>query len=290
LQFALISPILSILNMLVAGGPLTSVAEAMKGVYQLLYKKNQDGLMRIIRPFYQQVLNLMGATMETNPLVLTGNIMNEDEELQHATETFNIKVVFCIYLCQAELAFVLHKYTRAKELVEKCNELGATDLIVSSLQIKLVFLDAMSSIALVWMDEMRNKDPPKEIAKKKKKHMQTITTCLETLKYLALHAPENMSQKVWIVEGEIKAIEGDIDGSVNLFKLAMDHAGQQGNLADKTLACERLGLALRNRDREDDALDYLEDCCALYRQWGALIKVNHVKGNVIPQSIYEWDG
>jgi hypothetical protein len=114
--------------MLVAGGPFTSVAEAMKGVYQLLYKKNQDGLMRVIRPFYQQVLNLMGATnIETNPLVLTGNIMNEDDELLHATEAFNTKVVFSIYLCQAELAFVLHKHTRAKELVEKCNELGATD-------------------------------------------------------------------------------------------------------------------------------------------------------------------
>jgi hypothetical protein len=33
----------------------------------------------------------------------------------------------------------------------------------------------------------------------------------------------------------------------------------------------------------------LEDCCALYRLWGALIKVNHGTGNVIPQSIYEWD-
>jgi hypothetical protein len=48
-------------------------------------------------------------------------------------------------------------------------------------------------------------------------------------------------------------------------------------------------LALRNREREDDALDYLGDCSALYRHWDALIKVNHVKGNVIPQSIYKLD-
>jgi hypothetical protein len=67
----------------------------MQGACQLLHKKNQDGLIPIIRPFYQQVLNLMGATVETNPIVLTGHVMNEDEELLHATESFNAKVVFC---------------------------------------------------------------------------------------------------------------------------------------------------------------------------------------------------
>jgi hypothetical protein len=72
-------------------------------------------------------------------------------------------------------------------------------------------------------------------------------------------------------------------------KFAMYHAVQECNLADQTLACERFGLALRNREREDDALDHLKVCCALYRQWVALIKLNHVKGNVITQSIYEWD-
>jgi hypothetical protein len=89
----------------------------------------------------------------------------------------------------------------------------------------------MSSIAMIWMNEMRQKDTPREIAKKKKKHMQTITTCLETLNCLALHAPENMNEKEWIIEGEIKAIEGELDAAVNLFKFTMDHAVQQGNLA-----------------------------------------------------------
>jgi hypothetical protein len=77
----------------------------------------------------------------------------------------------------------------------------------------------MSSIAMIWMNEMRKKDTPRKITKKKNKLLQTITTCLETLKCLALHAPENMNEKEWIIEGEIKAIEGEIDAAVNLFKV-----------------------------------------------------------------------
>jgi hypothetical protein len=45
-------------------------------------------------------------------------------------------------------------------------------------------------------------------------------------------------------------------------------------------------MALRTAHRDDDAMDYLEDCMSCYREYGALSKVNHVKGNVIPG----WDG
>ena len=69
----------------------------------------------------------------------------------------------------------------------------------------------------------------------------------------------------------------------------MEHAEQHGQYSERALACERAGLALRACGREDYALNYLEDCCAMYRQWGALIKVNHIKGNVIPEAIFDWD-
>jgi hypothetical protein len=280
---------MSIFNMLAASGPLASVAEAMKSVYQLLYKKNQDVLMRMIRPFFQEVLNLMGATLETDPVVLSGSIMNEEEDLRYANDNLHIKVVFCIYLCQAELAFLMHKFQRAKDIIERCVELGANEMITSSLSIKLIFLDALTSLAICWEAAKDKKTAPREALKKKKKHLATATSCLHKLEDLARHAPENLTHRVLMLQGELKAIDGEVDQAVSLFKNAMDRAEQHGAMGDRALACERTGLVLRMHGKEDDALDYLEDCCGLYRQWGALVKVNHVKGNVIPQAIYEWD-
>jgi tetratricopeptide (TPR) repeat protein len=297
--------------MVVAGGPLSSVAEALKSVYQLLHRKNQDTLLRIIRPFFQMVLNLMGASTETDPIILSGAVMMEDEELKHAKETKNTKVEYCICLCQAQLAFYLHKFQRARTFIEKCMGLGANEIIISSLDIQVTFLDALSAVAMAWIwDQRKTENVPigsgkwknkkqEAVAEEKRLHMieekkqnllRKAEQALAKLQNLARFSPENLNQKVYMVEAELKAINGNIDEAEKLFLKAMKHAEENGAMSDQTLACERAGLALRFFGQEDHALDYLEDCCAIYRQWGALIKVNHLKGCVIPQAVYEWDG
>ena len=164
-------------------------------------------------------------------------------------------------------------------------------MIILSLQSKFCFLDAMTAIAMAWESNRQKKDAQRDAAKKKKqKYLPQAQIALQTLQTLARHAPENLEQKVFLVEAEVKALEGDIEAAVVLFKQSMEHAEKFGAISDNALACERTGLALRNLGQEDNALDFLEDCCGIYRQWGALVKVNHVKGNVIPQAIYEWEG
>jgi tetratricopeptide (TPR) repeat protein len=275
--------------MIVSGGPLSSTAEAMKSVYQLLHKKNQDTLLRMIRPFFQMVLNLMGASSDTDPIILSGSIMDEEEELRYAQQTCNVKVEYCIYFCQAQIAFYLHKFERARALVEKCTRLGATEMMISSLDVQLLFLNALTAVAMAWIVDRNKETKEKENMKKKKQLLTSAEKSLAQLQALAAHSPENLNHKVYMIEAELKAMNGEIDEAVVLFQKAMDHAEEQGAMSDRTLACERAGLALRLCGKEDEALDYLEDCCAMYRQWGALIKVNHVKGSVIPQAIYEWE-
>jgi hypothetical protein len=109
---------------------------------------------------------------------------------------------------------------------------------------------------------------------------------LAKLQLLIRRSPENLNGKVFMVEAELKALDGNIDQAVVLFQKAMDHPEENDLISDRALICEQAGLTLRFCGKEDQALDYLEDCCAFYRQWGALIKVNHVKEFVIPQAIY----
>jgi tetratricopeptide (TPR) repeat protein len=187
--------------------------------------------------------------------------------------------------------------------------LGANEIILSSLDIQVTFLDALSAVAMAWLlDQKKKQNMPMDSGKRKNKKQEAAAEekrlhtleeekqkllrkaeqALAKLQALARFSPENLNQKVYLVEAELKAFNRNIDEAEKLFRKAMDHAEEHGAMSDRTLACERAGLALRLCGKEDHALDYLEDCCAIYRQWGALIKVNHLKGNVIPQAIYEW--
>ena len=285
----MIAPVLSTMNLVAAGGRLSSAAEAMKSVYQQLQETNHDELIRTIRPFFQMALNLMGASLDTDPTILSGSVINEDEDLAFAQQTGNEVAEYCIYLCQAALSFYLHNFVRARMLIERCIKLAVLEMIIAPFDIQLHFLNAMTAIGIVWKMEKVGESMDKEHAKTKKKLLATATECLARLQTLSAHCSDNIDHKAHMVEAELKALEGDIDAAMVLYNKAMEHAEKQGAMNDQALACERAGLALRMCGKEDDALDYLEDCCALYRQWGALIKVNHVKGNVIPQAIYDWE-
>jgi hypothetical protein len=143
---------------LMAAGPLSSVAEAMISTYQLLHRNHQDTLMRILRPFFQMELNLMGGASSTqtyrNPTVLSSSVMkDEEEELNYTQQTCNVKVEYCIYLCQGMLAFSLHNFVRARELIEKCTQMmraAAGELLISSLDIQVQFWNALTAARMVW--------------------------------------------------------------------------------------------------------------------------------------------
>jgi len=284
--------------MMAAGGPLPPIAEAMKSVYQLLQRKNQESLQRMIRPFYQLILNLMGVSPETTPSVLTGTIMREDEDVryiqEHPNETKTIEC--CLLWCQAMVTFYLHKFGKSRELLEKCHDLyhKHPHIVLGSLQIPMEFWNAMTAVRLLWRIRIRQTKgataSSKQTAADKKRQASleaTAENSLQTLKQLAAHSPENVQHKVLMVQGELQALEGHVDTAMESFQHAIELAEEHGSIADKAVFCEQAGLTLRLCSKEDPALDYLEDCCTSYRAWGALIKVNHVKGTVIPEAGYD---
>jgi tetratricopeptide (TPR) repeat protein len=282
--------------MVVAGGSLSSTTEAMKSLYQLLHKKNQDALLRIVRPFFQMSLNLLGVSTESDPTILTGSIMVEQDDYAYATKMRNVKIEYCILLCQSILAFYLHKFESARLLMEKCIALKEPGILLSTLDMQVCFYDTMTAIGMAWVwirkmkaDADMDKKEKKHLTEQKAKLISSAERCLGKLRILARYAPANLNQRVHIIQAELNAINGNVEEADKLFQKAMSHAEENGQLSDRALACERAGLAMRSCGKEDEALNYLEDCCAMYRHWGALIKVNHVKGNVIPQAIYEWD-
>jgi tetratricopeptide (TPR) repeat protein len=294
------STVVSICDLFVAGGSLNATAEAMKGAYQVLTSRNNQRLLFVVRPLFQMVLNLLGVeATKTNslhqdsddphhqhhhPHVLEGRIIvDQAHEVQYAKETHNVKAEFANYLAQATLCFYLHKFEQCREAIENCYHLPQCEIgVLASLEAQWLFLDAMSAICLLWKQSRVISTISKDMAKLKKKNMEIVERCLNRLEAFALSSPDLVEQKVFMIQGELMVLSGRIDDALDFFQKAMEHSEGYDVTSDRALACERAGLALRACHREDDALDYLEDSMGFYREYGALAKVNHVKGNVIP--------
>jgi tetratricopeptide (TPR) repeat protein len=300
----MLSTIVSICDLIVAGGPLNATAEAMKVVYQVLTSRNNQRLLFVVRPLFQMTLNLLGveATKANanhldsdqqqkhhqhhhhQPHVLQGSIIADHvHEVQYAKETHNVKAEFANYLARATLCFYLHKFEECREAIENCFQLPQCEIrVLASLEVQWLFLDAMSAICLLWKQSRVINTISKDMAKLKKKNMEIVERCLKRLEIFAQSSPDLVEQKILMIRGELMVLSGRIDDALELFQNAMDHSEGYDVTCDRALACERAGLALRASHREDDALDYLEDSMGFYRDYGALAKVNHVKGNVIP--------
>ncbi len=260
----------------------------MKSVYQMLQRKNHDSLQRLIRPFYQLVLNLMGISPEVDTSVLTGTIMNEDDEWRYVKEHSNPILECCLLWCQAVLAFSLHKFVKARDLLERCRivYLKVPHLMLGSFQISIEFWNAMTAVRLLW--KYQQLDILSATDKRRQTELEaSAKASLTTLEALAKHSPDNVNPKVLLIQGELQALQGHHDECVDLFQRAIESAEE--GLFEKAVIGEQAGLTLRLCGKDDLALDYLEDCCASYRAWGALIKVDHVKGTVIPEAIYQWE-
>jgi hypothetical protein len=302
------STVVSAIDLFVAGVSLNKTAEAMKGVYQVLSRKDYQSLLFVLRPLYQMVLNLLGVETTTASLsgsqsgsraskggsddsshlrnVIHGSIIaDEEQEVLYSKQTHNVKAEFVMYVSQATILFYLHKFDACRRVVEKCYDLPPSEIsMIAALHIQFLFLDAMSAICLLWKKSKSKKHvvTSKDVAKLKKKYVSIAEQCLGRLRAYGTSSPDLVDQKILMIEAELLVLSGQIDSALSIFQQAMDHCEGYDILGDKALACERCGDSLRASGHQDRALDYFEDCMSYYRDYGALMKVNHVKGNVIP--------
>jgi hypothetical protein len=303
----------SVANMYVSGGSLLSTGEAMRGVHNVLNQKqngstknsNDDRLLYVIRPFYQMTLNLLGVKQQVQPAatghprpILMGNIVTDiDDELEYARTSKNSLAKYAIYLCQGILAFSMNKLVLCRDSIEKCytcstNEMNSNSnksgdvVVLASLDVLVRFYDAMSSIGMICKEANTSKTgggiAASDTSKRTKTYLEIADRALSKLETYAMTTPALVRSKICIIRAELKVLGGQTNDALALYRTAMDHAVQYDNLYDRAVACERTGMALRVAKREDQALDYLEDCCGMYRAYGAAMKVNQITTNVIP--------
>lgn len=270
---------------------LQTISDAMKSVHALLHRRKHDTLQRILRPFYQITLHLRGVSSEMDPTVLTGTIMKEDEDIQYITLHPNTTIECALLWCRAFMCFHLHKFSKARRLLDRCQSIlrQSPQILLAPTQIMMEYVSATTSARLLWGFKRRQDSLLREEKRREAALKESFQDSLKVLNMLSEHCADNVEPYVLMLKGEWHSLQSRIDVAQDCFRQAIDLCEASRILACKAVFCEQAGLTLRVCSEEDHALDYLEDCCASYRAFGANLKVDHVKSSVLPDATYEWN-
>jgi hypothetical protein len=226
-----------------------------------------------------------------DPSVLTGTIMSEEEDMRYIKDHPNATIECSLLWCRALMCFHMHSFGKARLFLDKCQAIlrQFPQVILASMQIGLEYVSATTSARLLWKYKLQQNKPSVAQTKRRAFLESSLRGSLGVLQSLARHCAENAQAQVLMVQGELQALTDNVDAAQDSFQQAIEHCDASHALGNKAMFCEHAGLTMRVCSKEDDALDYLEDSCASYRAWGAFIKVHHIKSNVLPEAVYEWD-
>jgi len=114
---------------------------------------------------------------------------------------------------------------------------------------------------------------------KKRKNLRKVRAVIKQLKALSTKCPENLSDKVFLLQGELASVNGNYDRALSKFKLAATMAAASKFLCFEALAYERMGWLVARQPLPDLAVarSYFEQSCARYQEWEAFAKVDHLR-------------
>jgi len=280
------------MNMFMAGvDDLRSISETMTSVYNLLQRQQHEVLQRILRPYYQMILHLRGVSPETDPSVLTGAIMSEEEDMRCVKEHHNPTIEFSLLWCRALMHFHMHNFEEARLLLDRCQAIlcQCPQVFLAPMQIYLEYVNATTSSRLLW--KYKRHQTRLSLAQTKRRAFleSSLQGSLTVLRSLARHCAENARPQALMIQGEWQALNDQVQAAQDSFQQAIEDCDTTHALGNKAMFCEQAGLTLRVCSLDDTSLNHLEDSCTAYRAWGAFIKVHQIKSNVIPEASYEWD-
>lgn len=205
----------------------------------------------------QVVLNFMGKS--DNPLILTGDILNEEVALNEA-KAKNEVAHLLILVSKQSLAIYMDNMPIAQAMSAKLQRFRKGDMF-PFLRTKFAFQEAFVAARLAHTSNRQRK-----LAIRK----------LSMLKVFAERCPQNYQNKVLLVEAELAASLGNADDALIKYQQAIQCATNHNFIHEQGLACERRACLLRDLGRPDEARACFRQASACYASWGAQVKVDQL--------------
>jgi tetratricopeptide (TPR) repeat protein len=259
-------------GMITGSSSLARLSEQMKNACQKMKDYQQGAIRSFVLSLWQMALNLLGQSGD--PLVLTGEAMNEEETLKTVLETGNIMLEVWLYSLKMQLMYLLGDYHQALEFAKKAKEYVVKIYQGEPLVPRHTFFSG-----LVWI-EKGNARQGKKILKKMKKWVQNgNVNCLHQVQHL---------------EAELAHLRGEKDVAKQMYNASILSAGKGSFINDKALAHERAGLFHLKSDDDTYWAAYHFNCSIeAYQNWSATIKVRQLiqnYGDILSEHGYHCEG
>lgn len=252
------------------GKPLEQVQTILDEAILRMRILQQDGLIAILEQSRQFVNLLMGN------IPLTSYLTGEALPFSESSPDIDSKLIpYGHYFFMAELAYMFGDLDLASQMLERNRGLQFEPL-ASYLYIKMRFLEALICTGLV-----RNGLPGR------KRNISIAKRDLKLLKAWAVDCPQNFLHKQQLVEAELESLRitsNDRKGQCRvqkLYELAAKGSLDHGFLQEAAMANELAGNFMSNLNESSVATELWGEAHALYLQWGAAAKANHLSSTCI---------
>jgi len=210
---------------------------------------------------WQATRNLMGSDLTTSKL--SGSITTEEAEMAHFKQTKDKAMELAFVRVQMFLAVSLGDYERCANIA-----LATADEIVERLpsqpaNIRVRFNAALSALIMVQRGH--------------RKFKRLATKNAGVLRTWAKKGNPNCLHLDAFLDAEKARADRKQYAAIKSYESAVILSARQGFLHEQALANERYADLLFGLGRTEDALTQVQDAIKLYREWGAMSKVNQLE-------------
>jgi hypothetical protein len=245
---------------------LTILAKKMKEACQKMRDYKQDAIRDFVLCLWQVTLNLLGQSKD--PLVLTGEAMDELAMAKVVADTNNQALEMFLLSCRMELAYIFGDFELAGQLAESSKEYG-----VKVCQGELMVAKHTFFQGLIWC----RKAAAEGRRKFRSRHVRRARAITKKMKKWVQMGNVNCLHQVQLLEAEMAFLNGREGIATKMYQASIFSAGRGAFVQDMALAHERAGIF--HLDVDDDsywAAHHFDCSIAGYQEWGAKAKVNQL--------------
>ena len=250
---------------LFSGLPLNKIVNEMGDYLRLCRDRQQDTVGLYMAASLQMALNFCSPS--SNPMVLEGEVFEETLALEKSIESGNDSGLGIILTMKCFLAVYLGDFVAARKislLSRKVNK----DAFNPSLMFHVHFLDGIAEVV----------DTRRHVSRMGR--LLAGRRSLAKLKVYARYCPENVLNKIYMIEAEKNILYGQFEQARKKYDLSIEQSHLQGSIMEEALAQERAGIMFEDLGKKPEALQYLERARANYERWGSPIKVEDLSKRI----------
>jgi hypothetical protein len=278
---------------------LPRLAEKMEHFLTEAGNLKQDIHGQFLKPLLQLAHNLLGRC--SDPSVLTGEVMNEDEAIRLVTiEVKNASIYANICCIKLRLCYLFGRIDEAERISKLIDKECKTDTFSSLALGDMYLYQCLTALAGCTTSSSPFR---------RHRGIRRVKQKLKKLKWIAQLNPTTFQSQVLIVQGEIAAVRGQVCRAVRIFDEAVSCARKDRVLGEIALCRERAAVALErasvavppppsgaqqstpsSMNTTTDPLssatsEYWHKAIAAYAHWGASAKVDQINRRLLERQV-----